>query len=452
MLVFAGLAPHPPIIVPEIGGSELEKVGRTVTAMRKWAQAAASAQPEVLVFISPHGSFLRDALGYLGGRNLTGNFAAFGAPEVAFRVTNDLELGREIAAEAGKVGIEVVEVKQGFQDLYLTKGLDHGIMVPLYYLREAGVKATLVAFGISLLPFQKLFQFGRVLGRVVAGTPRRVGLIASGDLSHRLTRDAPAGYDPQGKVFDEIIQDALRRMDTKAILNLSEELIERAGECGLRPIIMLLGALQEYQGESKIHSYEGPFGVGYLVAEFCVIKTEEEAGSASGKKESPHVRLARASLECYLRTGELLPVPDPVPAGMKGRAGVFVSLKKHGQLRGCIGTIEPTQGSVAAEIIHNAVSAGVRDPRFWPVELEELPELEISVDVLTPPESVESERELDPKRYGVIVSSRGRTGLLLPSLKGVDTVEEQVQIARQKAGICSDEPVKLERFEVIRYN
>ena len=136
---------------------------------------------------------------------------------------------------------------------------------------------------------------------------------------------------------------------------------------------------------------------------------------------------------------------------MESRAGAFVSLKKHGELRGCIGTIEPVRRNLAEEIINNAVSAGVDDPRFWAVQLEELPELTISVDVLAPPEPIDDEDDLDPKRYGVIVSARGRVGLLLPNLEGIDTVAEQVGIARQKAGLRPDEPVQLARFEVTRY-
>ncbi|HAA90094.1 MAG: Uncharacterized protein XD63_0852 [Thermoanaerobacterales bacterium 50_218] len=436
MLVFAGLAPHPPLIVLRVSGDELRKVEKTIKSMREWAQRAALAKPDTLVFVSPHGVFLRDAEGYLGRRKLYGSFAAFGAPELAFEAENDCELAEAIAREAEKEGISVVRVDDDT--------LDHGIMVPLYYLREAGVEAKLVAFGISLLPFEKLFRFGKVVARVCAATQRRVALVASGDLSHRLIPGAPAGYDPQGKVFDEIIQEALSQMDVDRILNLPEDLIERAGECGLRPIIILLGALSGQKVESRIYSYEGPFGVGYLVAEFCLEGKDPQ-------EDPPHVRLARASLEYYLRTGKIMPVPDPVPEGMEGRAGVFVSLKKHGQLRGCIGTIEPVRENIAAEIIHNAVSAGVGDPRFLPVQLDELPELEISVDVLTPPEPVASEKDLDPKRYGVIVSSKGRKGLLLPNLEGIDTVEEQIRIAKMKAGIRPDEPVKLERFEVVRY-
>ncbi len=171
----------------------------------------------------------------------------------------------------------------------------------------------------------------------------------------------------------------------------------------------------------------------------------------SERQPSVYVQLARASLEHYLRTNRLLPVPDPAPAGMDSRAGAFVSLKKHGELRGCIGTIEPVRRNLAEEIINNAVSAGVEDPRFWAVQLEELPELTISVDVLAPPEPIDSEDDLDPRRYGVIVSGRGRVGLLLPNLEGIDTVDEQVGIARQKAGLRPDEPAQLARFEVTRY-
>jgi AmmeMemoRadiSam system protein A len=126
-------------------------------------------------------------------------------------------------------------------------------------------------------------------------------------------------------------------------------------------------------------------------------------------------------------------------------------LKKDGELRGCIGTIEPVRRNLAEEIINNAVSAGVEDPRFLPLQLEELPDLTISVDVLAPPEPIDSEDDLDPRRYGVIVSSGGRVGLLLPNLEGIDTVAEQIGIARQKAGLWPDEPVSLARFEVTRY-
>jgi AmmeMemoRadiSam system protein A len=136
---------------------------------------------------------------------------------------------------------------------------------------------------------------------------------------------------------------------------------------------------------------------------------------------------------------------------MVERSGVFVSLKVGGLLRGCIGTYEPATANVAEEVITNAISSATRDPRFPPVTPDELGDLEYSVDVLTHPEPVKSQAELDPKRYGIIVESGKRKGLLLPDLEGVDTVARQIEICRAKAGIPSREPVKLYRFEVKRY-
>ena len=162
------------------------------------------------------------------------------------------------------------------------------------------------------------------------------------------------------------------------------------------------------------------------------------------------VKLARDTVEGYVRE-KATPQPKELTPGMRARAGVFVSLHKHGELRGCIGTFEPTQANVAEEIIANAVSSATRDPRFPPVAPSELDDLEYSVDILTQPEPVEDESQLDARRYGVIVESGFRRGLLLPDLEGVDSVERQIEICRRKAGISPDEPVKLYRFEVKRF-
>jgi AmmeMemoRadiSam system protein A len=173
----------------------------------------------------------------------------------------------------------------------------------------------------------------------------------------------------------------------------------------------------------------------------------------ASNEHSPLVDLARRTIEHYVRTGRVLAPPEELPPEMQGRAGVFVSIhKKDGSLRGCIGTFEPTQSNIALEIIQNAISAATRDPRFPPITEDELDDLQISVDVLSKPERVNSLEELDPKKYGVIVQSGWRRGLLLPDLEGVDTVEQQVAIAMRKAGIAPGEPVQLYRFTVKRYH
>jgi AmmeMemoRadiSam system protein A len=167
--------------------------------------------------------------------------------------------------------------------------------------------------------------------------------------------------------------------------------------------------------------------------------------------QSAPVALARESLTYYLMHGRLMDKPAELPAILCGQAGVFVSFKKAGQLRGCIGTFAPTKPTIAEEIIQNAVSAGTEDPRFWPVELSELAELEVSVDVLQAPEPIDSIEQLEPRTYGVIVRKGRRPGLLLPDLEGVDTAAEQAAIAMDKAGIRPEEEIDLYRFTVTRY-
>jgi len=171
------------------------------------------------------------------------------------------------------------------------------------------------------------------------------------------------------------------------------------------------------------------------------------------KDESVYVRLARETIENYIKQGKIITPPKDLPEEMiDQKAGVFVSLKKFGDLRGCIGTFMPTQENIAQEIIKNAISAAIDDPRFPPVTVPELEDLSISVDVLSAPEEVKDVSQLDPKKYGVIVSSGYKKGLLLPDLEGVDTAEYQIDIAKRKAGIYPDEKVKLYRFEVKRYH
>jgi MEMO1 family protein len=168
------------------------------------------------------------------------------------------------------------------------------------------------------------------------------------------------------------------------------------------------------------------------------------------KEMHPLVKLAKKAVESYVRKHDIASAEVLSPE-MKEKAGVFVSLKKHGQLRGCIGTFEPVQSNVAEEIVQNAISAAMRDPRFNPVRPDELGDLEYSVDVLTPPEQVKSKDELDPKKYGLIVQSGYRRGLLLPDLEGVNDVQMQIDICCQKGGISGSDPVKLFRFQVKRY-
>jgi AmmeMemoRadiSam system protein A len=288
--------------------------------------------------------------------------------------------------------------------------------------------------------------------------------LASGDLSHKLKEDGPYGFAAEGPVFDKACTAALAQADFRRLLTLDENTCQKAAECGLRSFWIMAGALDRKAVDSRLLSYEGPFGVGYGVASFKVksedgkrafrlqLENEEKERLAKQKEqEDCWVKLARRSIEHYVKTGQYAALPQELPDEMKQPAGAFVSLHKAGQLRGCIGTIEPRQDNVAKEIFYNAISAAIHDPRFSPVMPDELPALEYSVDVLGQPEAILSQSELEVHRYGVIVENGTRRGLLLPDLDGVDTVDEQVDIARRKANIGLGEPLKLYRFEVTRH-
>lgn len=464
-IVFAAITPHPPIMIPEVGGREIEPVRASLAAMSKLADDLAAVRPETLVFITPHGTVFQDAIALSVVPQLSGDLSDFRAREVSFSYANDLELVQAIINQAGADGLPAVGIDQTFARKYQVRtGLDHGIMVPLYFMQKAGVAAKLAAISIGLLPREDLYAFGVAVQKAIRQSGRKVAIIASGDMSHRLAPDGPNGYHPQGKEFDARVKEYVGLGDIKGIINLPADLAENAGECGLRSIIMAWGALDGYQVSPEVLSYQGPFGVGYLVASLNPRPAEgvprllpellaERARAVVERRqhESALVRLARQSLEHYVQEGTRLPEPAEIPPDMQAAAGVFVSIKKHGQLRGCIGTIAPVRGDLFHEVVENAVSAGLSDPRFDPVEVEELPDLVYSVDVLAEPEPIASTEELDPIKYGVIVRSGRRSGLLLPNLEGVDTVEEQVAIARRKAGIGPNEQVKLERFEVKRY-
>jgi AmmeMemoRadiSam system protein A len=254
--------------------------------------------------------------------------------------------------------------------------------------------------------------------------------------------------------------------DFKALFSYSPAFLDACMECGHRSFVIMAGMLDGIRVTPHVLSHEATFGVGYGIITYDIGGEDEsrhflEQYEAEEKKQmeamaeasDPYVRLARQSVSYYVKTGLVLKVPDGLPEEMLGeRAGCFVSIHKYGSLRGCIGTISPTKKNIAEEIIANGISACSRDPRFNAVTEEELPFLEINVDVLGKPEKIKDRSELDVKRYGVICTSGYKRGLLLPDLEGVDTVDQQIAIACSKGNIDpDDENLEMERFEVIRH-
>lgn len=452
--VIWALSPHPPLLIPEVGGISLERVRHTREAMEETCREVAARRPERLVLITPHGPVHPRAVPVFLVERLAGTLGRFGHPEVSVEVEVDRELAEEIARAAEARGVAILRLEEHDPSLRgMSFELDHALMVPLYYLRAAGVHVPTVVMGTSYVPEDHV-GLGQAVREVLDRTKRRVAFVASGDLSHRLLESGPYGFDEMGPVFDQKMMGCLQEGDASGILAIPEDLVERAGQCGMRPILTLLGSLAP-GAKARVRSYEGPFGVGYAVVQYDPAEVEgvEPAAPEEPRARPLDVRLevARRAVEEYVLHGRRLEVGEAVPEETRPPGAAFVTLKLRGQLRGCIGTLVPTCPNQLQEVAQNAVSACSRDPRFPPVTPAELPLLDYQVYILEPSEPVPGLEALDPRRYGVIVRKGPRSGVLLPGIEGIDTAEDQVAIACRKAGIDPEDRPDLERFEVVTY-
>lgn len=458
-IISAYMVPHPPLIVPEIGKGQERAIEHTIKAYHEAAQRIGREQPDTIILFSPHPVMYTDYFHISPGKGAKGDFANFRAGNVKMEVPYDTEFIKKLCELTDNAFFPAGT------DGEREKQLDHGTMVPLYFVNQYWKNYRLVRIGLSGLPLIMHYELGTYIRRTAEMLDRKVVLIASGDLSHQLKEDGPYGYQKEGPEYDRRIMDVMERGAFGELLSFPEDFCERAGECGHRSFTIMAGALDKTGVLPEKLSYEGPFGVGYGICCYKVTGSDPSRDfraqyEAEQKKqllqlrqnEDCYIRLARATIDTYVCTGNIIDVPQDLDKEMSHRrAGVFVSIKEDGRLRGCIGTIQAVQTSIAEEIIANAISASTKDPRFSPIEPWELDRLIISVDVLGEKEKIDSPEQLDPKHYGVIVTKGHKRGLLLPNLEGIDTVEEQIAIAKRKAGIREDDPVELERFEVIRH-
>ncbi len=474
-LVFAGIAPHPPIMVPEVGREAIADVRSSIDAMAALTGRVIESEAETVILISPHAPLEPDAFVAYAGPELHADFANFRAPTATVHAELDEELLKEITRAGAEQKFEVVRIRGD---------LDHGTAVPLYFLQRYGWHGRVVALGYSFLSNEDHLRFGNCIRAAIDKVGRRAAFIASGDLSHRLKPGAPAGYNLEAHLFDEEVVEAIRSNSTRRIVTIDQELRRTAGECGYRSMLVAIGVAQELESRCEVISYEAPFGVGYMVAQLLSAGTEPlavasgliesgppaaaggflseppaSAGASKTQADRSDVSgaelpaLARQTIEAFVREKKVISAPEKLSELLNQRAACFVSIKTlDGDLRGCIGTIEPEKNTLAEELIANAISAASRDPRFPPVRADELSNLNYSVDVLSQPELVRLE-DLDPNVYGVIVEDQDgvHRGLLLPNLEGIDTATKQVEIASRKAGIPPGTEVKLWRFRSERY-
>jgi AmmeMemoRadiSam system protein B/AmmeMemoRadiSam system protein A len=334
---------------------------------------------------------------------------------------------------------QMVAISRYLEEDHRAHQEEHAVEVQLPFLQYIKPDVKIVPIILAGAPAATYQEIGRDIARAIRELKREVMIMASGDMTH---------YEPHevAKEKDMKAVEAMLALDEDELTRRYRKL--NISMCAYGPVVCLIAAAKE---------------LGATGAELVKYQT---SGDTTGDKSAvvgyagvifkktamhPIAALAKETVETYVREGKSPPLPAELTPEMKEKAGVFVSIHKKGDLRGCIGTFEPQEKSVAEEIITNAISSATRDPRFPPISPEELKDLDYSVDVLTTPELVKDESQLDPKKYGVIVECGWRKGLLLPDLEGVDSVDYQIDICRQKGGIGPHEPVKLYRFEVKRY-
>ncbi len=456
------ITPHPPIILKEIGKGEEEKAKSTIEGMRKVADEIALIKPKTIAFITPHGNVFSDALCINTEVKLRGTFYKFGHREIGFSMETEKNKAHKICTELVANGISCLSLNDETAKKHkISTEVDHGVLVPFYFITQKYTDFNVVHISIGFLSKTEMYEAGRIISEAL---DEGDVILVSGDLSHKLSESGPYSYDEMGPIYDKHVVDSIENKRYIDILDIDGEMLERAGQCAQKPLELLIGALEGYETQSEVYSYEGPYGVGYMTAKISrgaknassimheYMKRKTASFDTMKTHEDEYVSLAVRTIREYIKDRIKIKVPEVLSQEFyNNRNGVFVSIKKEGRLRGCIGTIEPTKKNIAQEIIDNAISAATRDPRFNPIEENELSALTVSVDILSEAEDIESKEELDVKKYGVIVSHGYKRGLLLPNLEGVDTIDYQISIALQKAGIKPNENYKLQRFKVVRH-
>lgn len=411
-IIYSALMCHAPIVVPAVAKAEASKCAGTTRAMREVADRAVRTHPDRIVLLSPHTPRQQHEWAARRGPH-AGDLGAFGAPNVRVSVPDAPEV-----AEA--LGLKAV--------VHFT--LDHGAAVPLVFLTQAGWHGPTAVLS---LPWD---ETGAVeLARALAALPGRTAIIASGDMSHRLLLDAPSGYHPHARDFDLSFVQALvsgdyshtrtlpwREQAAEDVVTTTQVATEAALEAAGRPRVV---------GGADVICYEGPWGVGYTEAVFY-----DEA--------PPLYAVARRALADHFAGRS-----PTIPRGGLPSEPMFVTLRsRDGDLRGCIGHLAPQERSLYEEVVAVAMASATRDDRMESLRADELADLDVEVSVLNPAERVSRPGDLDPARYGIIVTSGRSQAVLLPGLEGIDTPEVQIAAARRKAGMSPSAPIQIERFTV----
>jgi MEMO1 family protein len=406
-----------------------------------------AVKEDVIGLVSPHAGYIYSgavACSVISRINFKNTFIIIGPNHTGLGKPFSLMAEGSWETPLGQVEIDeelsgkILSISKYIESDELAHQREHSIEVQLPFLQyfKPDVKIVPIILGGGDAAIFK--EIGHEIAEAVRESGRDAVILASSDMNHYESLE-------ETRKKDGIAIEAMLKLNADKLVETVKQ--NRITMCGFGPAAVMINAAMELgAGKAELVRYQTS---GEVSGDF-----DQVVGYAGilVKKMHPAVRLAKKAVELYIKEGKVYcPDESELTSELREKAGVFVSIKKNGELRGCIGTFEPFYDNVAEEIVYNAISASTRDPRFDAVEPHELDKLEYSVDILTAPEPVKSERYLDAKKYGVIVESGLRRGLLLPDIEGVDTPAQQIAICRHKGGIGENDPITLYRFEVKRY-
>ncbi len=442
-VVCAVLMPHAPVLIPGVSTHGESPVAASQHAMRTAATLLLRHRPDGIVLISPHSPRRSRAFGIWTDSRVSGSLACFNAPHAEINLPLDLAMARAIALEAGARNLETWSIS--------SHPLDHGALVPLWFLAEAGWDGPTVVLSLHFSKYDGIVLFGEAIAAAADALSHRIAIVASGDMSHSHACRPAGGDHPRANSFDEAFLTLVGSGDYRALRHIPESLRETASEDAIDPTLIATAAAGWRSNGHKLLCYEAPLGVGYgtalLFSESSLPDADAVSFGKSGGRLLPSI--ARHAIESAV-AGSVEPPPPPFDDYTSEKHGVFVALRKRdGSLRGFAGSPEPVTPNIVFEVWRNARLAAKSDARFHPVSADEVAGLLLEVSVVHSIEKVSSPEELDPAVYGVVVSTGdGRKGLLLPGSKAITTVDDQLRLARQKGSIQPGEPATVLRFQV----
>lgn len=433
MLCAGYIVPHSPLLLPMIHEEVHDQLLNTIDAYQKTAQEISDYNPETIVIISTKAPSYKDYIHIAPGEQASGNFTKYGHSEYAIAVEYDTVLVNQICSLAKRNHIPAG--KRGDD----AATLDSGTMVPLFFINQYLNSYRIVRISISDVDKEQLDRLGQCIAAAAEDIDRRIVIIVSGELSKRLSKESPYGFDKAAAVFDQFILSSIKDNDLEAWNNVNSDISKASAQTILPALQIFKGAISDTLYRSTVISYEAPFGIGWTVAAF------------HNKDQNPYCALARSAMLYYLENGKnmtKLPIAD---AALKRRGGVIVSLYLYDELYSYAGTIHPLYPTIAQEIVYNAGIAGFRHSKREPLSKAQLMRCEIKIHVLSEYEPVFFIEDLNVKHDGLIVASNQKQGIVFPNTAKIQTPSQLLEQALKKGGISINEYYTMERFTLEQY-